>query len=61
MLVDPSNVLEENYETLLVVETAIIEALKPGRKLCEVYSIGLEKMKEKSPALVSNLVKNNFG
>lgn len=61
MLVDPSSSLEENYETLLVVETAIIEALKPGKKLNEVYTIGLEKLKEKKPSLMNNLVKNNFG
>ncbi|VDN50299.1 unnamed protein product [Dracunculus medinensis] len=61
MLVDPSKKLEEDYEVLLEVESAIIEALRPGRKLREVYEIGLKTLKDKKPKLVENLVKNNFG
>lgn len=61
MLVDPSKKLEEDYEVLLEVESAIIEALRPGRKLREVYEIGLKTLKDKKPMLVENLVKNNFG
>lgn len=61
MLVDPSPSIEENYETLLVVETTIIEALKPGKKLSEVYNVGVETLKEKNPTLLNFLVKNNFG
>lgn len=61
MLVDPSKELEENYEILLVVENAIIEALKPGAKLSDVYAVGINALKEKKPALMENLIKNNFG
>ncbi|VDM37361.1 unnamed protein product [Toxocara canis] len=61
MLVDPSKELEENYEILLVVENAIIEALKPGAKLCDVYAVGVNALKEKKPSLMDNLIKNNFG
>ena len=61
MLVDPSASLEENYDVLLSVETAIIEPLRPGKKLNEVYAVGLEKLKERKPSLLNNLLKNNFG
>lgn len=60
MLVDPSKELEEAYESLLVIQNAIIEALKPGKKLSEVYSAGLEAAKNK-PKISDHLVKNNFG
>ncbi|VDK28471.1 unnamed protein product [Anisakis simplex] len=61
MLVDPSKELEENYEILLVVENAIIEALKPGAKLSEVYTVGINMLKEKKASLMDHLIKNNFG
>ncbi|MFH4974936.1 hypothetical protein AB6A40_001645 [Gnathostoma spinigerum] len=61
LMVDPSKELEENYEILLVVENAVIEALKPGKKLCDAYTAGIEALKEKKASLVDNLVKNNFG
>lgn len=59
MLVDPPKDLENAYETLLSVETTIIEALKPGKKLSEVYASGIEAIKDKP--IAENLLKNNFG
>lgn len=61
MLVNPSKELEENYEILLVMETAVIEGLKPGKKLCDVYALGLNAIKERKPILLDNLLKANFG
>lgn len=60
MLVDPSQELQEAYESLLVIQNTIIEALKPGTKLSEVYAAGLEVAKDK-PVVMDHLVKNNFG
>lgn len=60
MLVDPSEELQEAYESLLVIQNAIIEALKPGKKLSQVYAAGLEIAKDK-PVVMDHLVKNNFG
>lgn len=60
MLVDPSKELQEAYESLLVIQNVIIEALKPGKKLNEVYTAGLEAAKDK-PMILDHLVKNNFG
>lgn len=39
MLVDPSKELEGIYENVLVIQTAVIEALQPGKKLSEVYQV----------------------
>ncbi|KAM3716189.1 FACT complex subunit [Dirofilaria immitis] len=60
MLVDPSKELQEAYESLLIIQNAIIGALKPGKKLNEVYAAGLEAAKDK-PIILDRLVKNNFG
>ncbi|VDM97408.1 unnamed protein product [Thelazia callipaeda] len=60
MLVDPSKELQDAYESLLVIENTIIEALKPGKKLNEVYSAGLEAAKDEKIVL-EHLNKNNFG
>ncbi|KAK6109487.1 FACT complex subunit SPT16 N-terminal lobe domain family protein [Brugia pahangi] len=60
MLVDPSKELQEAYESLLIIQNAIIEALKPGKKLSEAYAAGLEAAKDK-PVILDHLVKNNFG
>lgn len=60
MLVDPPKELQDAYESLLVIQSAIIEALKPGKKLNEVYAAGLEAARDK-PMILDYLVKNNFG
>lgn len=61
LLISPSAALEEIYETVLVVETAIIEALKPGAKLSDVYEKGISTLKEKNARLVDKLYKKEFG
>ncbi|VDN22788.1 unnamed protein product [Gongylonema pulchrum] len=60
MFVDPPKQFEEIYESMLVIENAVIESLKPGRKLCEAYAAGLEVVNGK-PELSDRLIKNNFG
>lgn len=60
MLVDPSKELQEAYESLLIIQNAVIEALKPGKKLNEAYAAGLEAAKDK-PVILDHLIKNNFG
>ncbi|MCP9260749.1 FACT complex subunit SPT16 [Dirofilaria immitis] len=54
MLVDPSKELQEAYESLLIIQNAIIGALKPGKKLNEVYAAGLEAAKDK-PIILDRL------
>ncbi|CAJ0961366.1 unnamed protein product, partial [Mesorhabditis belari] len=61
MLVDPSKELEGVYENVLLIQTAVIEALKPGRKLSEVYQIGIDACKKQDASLVDKLFSKEFG
>ncbi|XGW19884.1 hypothetical protein V3C99_003600 [Haemonchus contortus] len=61
LMVEPSKNLEEAYEGLLATQLAVIEALKPGAKLNDVYAIGVKTFREKCPTLADNLYKKDFG
>ncbi|CAJ0956558.1 unnamed protein product, partial [Mesorhabditis belari] len=61
MLVDPSRELEGVYENVRLIQTAVIEALKPGRKLSEVYQIGIEACKRQDASLLDKLFSKEFG
>uniref|UniRef100_A0AC35UB63 FACT complex subunit n=1 Tax=Rhabditophanes sp. KR3021 TaxID=114890 RepID=A0AC35UB63_9BILA len=61
LLVDPSKELEATYEHTLKGQAAIIEALKPGKRICDAYKAGIAYFTENCPKLVENLVKTNFG
>ncbi|KAE9420524.1 hypothetical protein Angca_003055 [Angiostrongylus cantonensis] len=61
LMVEPSKNLEEAYEALLATQAAIIEALKPDTKLCDVYANGVKVFLGKCPSLGDNLYKRDFG
>lgn len=61
LMVEPSKNIEEAYEALLTTQLAIIEALKPDMKLCDVYANGVKIFAEKCPSLGDNLYKRDFG
>ncbi|VDL87543.1 unnamed protein product, partial [Nippostrongylus brasiliensis] len=61
LMVEPSKNLEEAYEGLLATQAAIIEALKPGVKLSDVYAVGVKTFREKCPSVADNLYKKDFG
>jgi nucleosome binding factor SPN SPT16 subunit len=60
-MVDPAKEVINDYESLLVVETAVINALKPGAKLCDAYKAGVDALRESNPDMIDKLTKNNFG
>jgi len=61
LLVTPTKLMEEMYDILLNTELAIIEALKPGKNICEAYEAGLQYFNEKKPEYDKYLAKNSFG
>ncbi|KHJ95261.1 hydrolase, alpha/beta domain protein [Oesophagostomum dentatum] len=61
LMVEPSKNLEDAYEGLLATQAAVIEALKPGAKLCDVYSVGVKTFREKCPDIADKLYKKDFG
>uniref|UniRef100_A0A0K0G0W2 FACT complex subunit n=1 Tax=Strongyloides venezuelensis TaxID=75913 RepID=A0A0K0G0W2_STRVS len=61
LMVDPPKDLESAYETLLSAQLAVINALKPGAKVCDAYKAGIDCIKEANPKLLDNLFKPNFG
>lgn len=60
LLVNPTDVIQSNYNFLLNVEEAVMKALVAGAKLSAVYEAGLELAKKERPELVDNLTKS-FG
>ncbi|EYC04711.1 hypothetical protein Y032_0086g1947 [Ancylostoma ceylanicum] len=61
LMVEPSKSLEEAYEGLLATQAAVIEALKPDAKLCDVYAAGVKAFREKCPDFADKLYKKDFG
>ncbi|CAD6184168.1 unnamed protein product [Caenorhabditis auriculariae] len=61
MLISPSKELEDAYEAILYAETAVINALKEGTRLCDVYNVGTKALAEKNPKLLENLHKKELG
>ncbi|XP_065583558.1 FACT complex subunit spt16-like [Artemia franciscana] len=60
MMVNPSEEMQKNYEFLLSIEDKILDLLKPGTKLSEVYEKTVEFVKKEQPKLVEKLTKS-FG
>jgi len=59
-MVDPTEKMQENYKYLLTLEDYLIELLKEGAKLNEVYDKVREKCQGERPDLVEKLTPN-FG
>lgn len=61
MMVEPSKDIEGVYEFLLTLETNILENMKPGRRVCDVYTSAIDFIKEKKPDLLQYITTTNFG
>jgi nucleosome binding factor SPN SPT16 subunit len=61
MMVEPSKDMEEVYELLLSLENFLLEKLKPGKEICDVYKAAMEFLKEKKPDFMKYVVTANFG
>jgi len=60
MLVDPSQELQDTYSYLVQLEELIIDKLRAGTKLSDVYNAAIANVKKEKPNLVEKLNKN-FG
>lgn len=62
MLYEPSQEQQDNYDLLLTTVDVILDKLRHGVKLCDVYNAALEHVTEKKPDFQANFVKNvGFG
>ncbi|XP_053955465.1 FACT complex subunit spt16 isoform X1 [Anastrepha ludens] len=59
-LVNPTDVMQENYNFLVNVQEEILKLLKPGAKLNEIYDTTVEYIKKEKPKLHDNFTKT-FG
>lgn len=58
VLVDPPKPLQDVYSLLLETEEKIMDTLRPGVELCEVYNTAVEYVKSKRPELVDKMIKS---
>lgn len=56
-LVNPNDVVQENYNFLLELEDELLKKMTPGIKLNEVYETGLSFAKKQKPKIIDNLTK----
>ncbi|KAI1722500.1 FACT complex subunit (SPT16/CDC68) domain-containing protein [Ditylenchus destructor] len=61
IMVMPTPLMEELYELVLTTELAVIEALKPGSRICDAYEAGLKHFTEKKKDYVKYLQPTSFG
>merc|ERR1719445_2443894 len=60
MLVDPSSSLQDTYTYLVTLEELIIDKLRAGTKLSDVYKAAMDNVKKEKPEIAEKLNKN-FG
>lgn len=60
LLVNPTEIVQENYNFLLNLQEEVLRQLQPGKRLCEVYEASLAFARKEKPALVDSLTKT-FG
>ncbi|KAL6266265.1 hypothetical protein P5V15_003125 [Pogonomyrmex californicus] len=60
LLVNPTKIIEENYNFLLQLEEEILKKLTAGTKISEVYETGIKFVKDEKPEMLNHLTKN-FG
>ncbi|OBZ84460.1 FACT complex subunit spt16 [Choanephora cucurbitarum] len=61
-LIDPSKTQEKNYEFLLEVQDKVLNSIREGVKIRDVYQKAVSYIKQKRPDLESHFVKNvGFG
>lgn len=62
MLYEPSQEQQDNYDLLLKTFDIILDKLRHGVKLCDVYNAALEHVTKEKPDFQANFVKNvGFG
>ena len=61
MMVMPTHLMEELYETLLTTEQTIIDNLKPGKLISKAYEAGLQHFKSAKPDFLEYFIKTSFG
>lgn len=59
-LIDPSQDQSDNYDFLIKLQQKVLDSMKPGAVLKDVYQAAVKFVDEQKPALASHLVKN-FG
>ena len=60
LLVNPTDVMQKQYTFLLNLEEELLKSMVSGKKLSEVYEVGVEFAKKEEPKLVDKLTKT-FG
>ncbi|KAI8062799.1 FACT complex subunit-domain-containing protein [Gilbertella persicaria] len=61
-LIDPSKTQEKNYEFLMEVQDRVLNSIREGVKMREVYQKAISFIKSKRPDLESHFIKNvGFG
>lgn len=60
LLVNPSEVVQQNYSFLLNLQEEVLKHLVPNKRLSEVYELGMAYAKKERANLVDNLLKT-FG
>ncbi|EEB10631.1 FACT complex subunit SPT16, putative [Pediculus humanus corporis] len=60
LLVNPTDVVKDNYEFLVELEEELVKNLKAGTKICDVYESGVAFVKSKKSDLLGGMNKN-FG
>ncbi|XP_043281319.1 FACT complex subunit spt16 isoform X1 [Venturia canescens] len=60
LMVNPTKVIEDNYNFLLNVEEEILKKLTAGTKISAVYEAGVKYVKTEKPSMIDHLTKN-FG
>ncbi|XP_076649474.1 SPT16 homolog, facilitates chromatin remodeling subunit dre4 isoform X1 [Halictus rubicundus] len=60
LLVNPTKMIEDNYNFLLLLEEEILKKLTSGVKISEVYEAGVKYVKDEKPNMLDHLTKN-FG
>ncbi|KAG2196503.1 hypothetical protein INT47_012797 [Mucor saturninus] len=61
-LIDPTKAMEKNYEFLLEVQNRVLDSIRDGVKIRDVYAKAIALIKAKRPDLEKNFTKNvGFG
>ncbi|GAB6025748.1 splicing associated factor Dre4 [Chamberlinius hualienensis] len=58
LLVNPPQKMQDNYEFLLSLEEEVLNTLKDGIKLCDVYNAAVNFVKKGKPELLDSLIKH---
>ena len=61
IMIEPTSEMENIYEILLAAQTALVEKLKPGTRICDAYAAALDVIRDRKPELLSKIVKSNLG